>query len=76
MLGQAFWIGLVDRAIKSFAQALIVLWGADQGLSILNVNIGGALGVAGMAAVLSALTSLASAPLGESGTTSFLPGGR
>jgi hypothetical protein len=75
VLTQAFWIGLVDRAVKTFAQSLIVLWGADQGLSLLNVNVGAAFGVAGMAAVLSILTSFASAPVGESGTTSFLPGG-
>lgn len=75
MLTQAFWIGLVDRAVKSFAQALLVLWGADQGLSLVNVNVGSAFGIAGMTAVLSVLTSLVSAPIGESGTTSFLPGG-
>lgn len=75
MLTQAFWIGLVDRAVKTFCQSLLVLWGADQGLSLLNINVGGAFGVAGMAVVLSVLTSFVSAPVGENGTTSFLPGG-
>lgn len=75
MLTQAFWIGLVDRAVKSFAQSLVVLWGADAGFNVLHVSWPGALGVAAGAALLSALTSLASAPLGETGTTSFLPGG-
>lgn len=75
MLTQAFWIGLVDRAVKSFAQALLVLWGADAGFNVLQVNLGAAFGVAAGAAVLSILTSLVSAPVGESGTTSFLPGG-
>lgn len=75
MLTQAFWIGLVDRAVKSFCQALLVLWGADQGLNLLDINVGAAFGFAGMAAVLSILTSFISAPVGENGTTSFLPGG-
>lgn len=75
MLTSAFWIGLADRAIKSFAQALLLLWGADQGLNILQVDFKGALGVALGAVVLSVLTSFISAPVGENGTTSFLPGG-
>lgn len=75
MLTKAFWVGLVDRAIKSFAQALLLLWGADAGFNVLHINVGGALGVAAGAAVISVLTSLVSAPLGESGTTSLLPGG-
>lgn len=75
MLTASFWIGTVDRAVKSFAQALILLWGADQGLNILEVDFMGALGVALGAVVLSVLTSLVSAPVGDAGTTSFLPGG-
>ncbi len=75
MLTQAFWVGVVDRAVKSFAQALLLLWGADAGFNIVEVDLPGALGVAAGAAVLSLLTSLVSAPVGENGTTSFLPGG-
>jgi hypothetical protein len=67
---------MFDRAVKTFCQSLLVLWGADQGLSLVNVNVGAAFGVAGMAAVLSILTSFVSAPVGENGTTSFLPGGK
>lgn len=75
MLTQAFWIGAIDRAVKSFAQSLLLLWGADATFNIVEVDIKGALGVAAGALVLSLLTSLGSAPVGESGTTSFLPGG-
>lgn len=75
MLTTAFWIGAVDRAVKSFAQALILLWGADAGFNVVDVDLRTALGVAVGAMVLSLLTSLVSAPVGESGTTSFLPGG-
>lgn len=76
MLTASFWTGAVDRAGKSFAQSLLLLWGADAGLDILHVNIPSALGVAVGAAVLSLLSSIASTPVGDQGTTSFLPGGR
>lgn len=75
MLTQAFWIGAIDRAVKSFAQSLLLLWGADAAFNIVEVDIKGALGFAAGAVVLSLLTSLVSAPVSESGTTSFLPGG-
>ena len=75
MLTASFWIGTVDRAVKSFAQALLLLWGADAGFNVLHVTVPGALGVAAGAFVLSILTSLVSAPSGDKGTTSFLPGG-
>lgn len=71
-----FWTGTFDRAIKSFTQALLMLWGADEGLSLLDINLVQSLGVAGAAAVLSILTSIVSAPIGEDGTTSLLRGGR
>ena len=63
------------RAVKSFAQALL-LWGADAGFNVLEVAVGPAVGVGIGAAALSLLTSLTSAPAGEKGTTSFLPGAR
>ncbi len=75
MLSKSFWLGLADRAVKSFAQALLLLWGADAGFNVLHVNVGSALGVAAGAAVLSILTSLVSAPLGDVGSTSIVPGG-
>ena len=74
MLTAAFWTGAVDRAVKSFAQALLVLWGADQGFNVLAIDIAPALGVAAGAAVLSLLTSIASSAIGDKGTTSFIPG--
>lgn len=74
MLTAAFWTGAVDRALKSFAQALLLLWGADAGFNLLEISIGPALGVAAGAAVLSLLTSVVSAPVGDKGSSSFLPG--
>lgn len=76
MLTAAFWTGLVDRAVKSAAQALILLWAADEGFNVLSIDLPHSLGLAGGAALLSALTSIVSAPLGDPGSTSALPGGR
>jgi len=73
VLPAAFWIGVADRALKSFAQALLVLWGSDQ-FNVLTIDIPTTLGVAAGAAVLSALTSIVSAPIGDKGSTSALPG--
>lgn len=70
----AFWTGVLDRAVKSFAQQLLLLWGADQGLDVLSIDWKSALGLAVGAALLSVLTSLASSPVGTQGSTSFLPG--
>lgn len=76
MLTKAFWLGATDRCVKSFAQALLLLWGADSGFNILDVSVPAAFGLAAGAAVLSLLTSIVSAPAGDTGTTSLLPGGR
>lgn len=76
MASTAFWTGAFDRAIKSFAQALLLLWGADEGFNLIDIQLVPSLGVAAGAAVLSLLTSIVSAPVGEPGTTSMLPGGR
>jgi hypothetical protein len=75
MLTATFWTGALDRAVKSFAQALLLLWGADQGFNVLQIDLGSAFGVAGGAAVLSLLTSIASSAVGDKGTSSALPGG-
>lgn len=76
MRDAGFWVGALDRAVKSFAQALLLLWGADAGFSLLDVNLVQSLGVAVGAAVLSLLTSIASSSVADRGTTSLLRGGR
>lgn len=74
MLTASFWTGAADRAVKSAAQSLLLLWGADAGLNLFEISVGPALGFAGGAAVLSLLTSIVSAPAGDKGSTSFLSG--
>jgi hypothetical protein len=74
---KAWAIGAVDRALKSFAASLVLLLGGGTaGLNVLHVDWQQALGTAAGAAVLAVLFSVASAPIGEPGTTSLLPGGR
>lgn len=76
LLTGAFWLGATDRAVKSAAQSLLLLWGSDAGLNLLSISVGHALGFAGGAALVSLLTSVVSAPVGDRSTTSALPGGR
>lgn len=71
-----FWAGAFDRAIKSFAQMLLVLWGASDVFNIFDVNWVQSLGVAAGALVISLLTSIISAPIGDRGTTAVLPGSK
>lgn len=56
----------LERAVKTFAQALAALLLAD-GTGLLNTAWVDRLSVAGMAALLSVLTSVASAPFGGTG---------
>lgn len=67
-----FWRRAGERAVKTFAQTLVLLWGADAGLNVLTVNPLPALGIAGTGALLSVLTSLASSGLTGQDTPSLL----
>jgi hypothetical protein len=74
---KAWVIGMADRGIKSFAVTLLLLLGGGAaGLNVLQVDWVQALGTAAGAVVLSVLTSVVSAFVGEPGTTSALPGGK
>jgi len=75
MYTAAFWTGAFDRAIKSFAQMLLVLWGASDVFNIFEVNWVQTLGIGAGALVVSLLTSIISAPVGDRGTTSVMRGG-
>jgi hypothetical protein len=55
-----FWRFALERAIKTFAQTALALLGAGA-LNVLTVDWSQALGVSAGAAVLSILTSVASA---------------
>ena len=59
-----FWKQVAERAVKTFAQGLVALWGADKVLGVLDIDWGKALSVAALALLLSVLTSIISAPVG------------
>lgn len=66
MWAKEFWQATLERAIKTFAQVLAALLSAD-GIGVLDADWGQAASVAGMATILSVLTSIASAGIGNSG---------
>ena len=57
-----FWIAAAERAIKTFAQALVALFVA--GVTVLTIDWQQGLAVAGTAALVSLLTSVASLRVG------------
>lgn len=75
MFTRPFWIGAADRAVKSFASQLGLVLLADHVLNLFRVDWVTDLGMAGGAAVISLIMSVGSAPVGNQGTTSLLPGG-
>ncbi|AGL19485.1 holin [Actinoplanes sp. N902-109] len=64
MWTKKFWKQAGERAVKSAAQALIGLWPLDQ-FNVLHADVPLAAGLAVGAAVLSVLTSIVTANVGE-----------
>lgn len=73
MFKRVFWIASVERAIKTCAQTAVALIGGDSVLSIVEIDAGAIAGVAGTAALVSILTSLASIPLSKGDSPSLVP---
>lgn len=57
LTNRKFWLGVLERAFKTFAQSLIAAFGV--GVTLLNADWVGILAVAGTATLLSVLTSIA-----------------
>jgi hypothetical protein len=55
----AFWVASLERAVKTFAQSLAALLVAD-GVDLLSIDWGEKFSIAGMAALVSLLTSVGS----------------
>lgn len=55
----AFWIATVERMIRTCAQTLLGILGANA-TGVLDADWGGALSAAGLATVLALLTAIAS----------------
>jgi hypothetical protein len=62
----AFWKAAFERAVKTFAQALVAVMTAD-GFGLLDADWPARLSAAGLAALLSLLTSIGSAGAGNPG---------
>ncbi len=71
MFTYRFWQLASERALKTFAQSLLALLSV-AGVGLLTAPWTTALSTAGMAAVLSVLTSIASEPVGERHSPSLL----
>lgn len=68
-----FWKDAAERAVKTAAQAIIVLWGSSQ-LNLFDVDFGQTAGVAAGMAAVSVLTSIASEKIGTPDTASLVKG--
>lgn len=71
MFTSLFWRLALERAFKTFAQTLVALLSAG-GIGLFNAPWTTALSAAGMTALLSVLTSMASEPWGARGTPSLV----
>lgn len=58
MLTRAFWRATGERCVRTFAQALLAVLGAESA-GLLDADWPGALSAAGMAAVLALVTAVA-----------------
>jgi hypothetical protein len=71
MWSATFWKSTIERAVKTFAQALAVLAGAAA-VGLMEAPWGEWLSTASMMAVASVLTSLGSAGVGHVGSASLV----
>lgn len=72
MFSVAFWKDTLERSIKTAAQGVLLGLSIGEGFNVFNVDPMLALGFAGGGALLSLLTSIASAPFGPVGNASII----
>jgi len=71
MFTKSFLCQLLERAVKTFAQTVVALAGAAQ-MDWMSLDWWNIAATAGIAAALSALTSIASDKIGPTGTPSMV----
>jgi hypothetical protein len=71
MFTTRFWAEALERAVKSGAQAVLLIIGADQ-LNVLSLDPAQVAGFGAGGALLSLLTSVASAPFGPTESPSLV----
>lgn len=67
MFTKLFWKDALERAIKTTAQTVVALW-ATGATGVLDVDWVNAFSVAGLAFIMSILTSVAGVSTGDKGT--------
>jgi hypothetical protein len=73
MRTKEFWLSALERMLKTFCQALVVVWPVgDAALGLYDVDWKKALITAGLAAAASLMTSVLSAPVGPDGSPSLV----
>lgn len=70
MRTKTFWIDTLERAVKTFAQALLAV--LVVGVPVWEIDWLGALGIALTATIMSVLTSIASGATGDPATASVV----
>lgn len=67
MWSHTFWVATAERAIKTFAQTLAAVLLASNVVGLLDADWPAALSAAALASLLSVLTSIGSATVGNDG---------
>lgn len=73
MWSKIFWIDAADRALRTFAQALLAT--ITVGDAIYHVDWTAGLGIAATAAIASLLTSVATSKVGDASTAAIVAPG-
>lgn len=73
MWSKIFWLQVLERAIKSFAQSAILAIGASKGFNLFTLDWRSLAGFALGGMLLSVLTSIASANVGPRESPSLVP---
>ena len=68
-----YWADVAERAVRTFAQALVAMWEVGQLTDLADVDWVTSASVAGMAALLSVLMSVGAGLMPAKGNASFLP---